>query len=189
MATQREVLRVWAMLLAAYPAFVKDGDPAQLEQTLHVYQQLLADVPGDVLNATAMQHIASNKWFPTVAELRAGAIAITATQYVPAMEAWGELVDAMLDYGSYAPMPQFSNPILAAVVRQMGWKELCQSENPVADRAHFCQAYEARVRRAQDDALTLPQVRELHERLTAPQSLPARIGGVIGALADHMTSH
>lgn len=160
------------MLCAAYPNYARDNSPATLEQTLHIYQSLLADIPVDVLEATAMQHIAGSRFFPTVAELREGAMAIAAPQYPPAMEAWSEFLNAA---DSYRPCPEFANPILNAVIRQMGWIDLCRSENQIADRAHFIQAYERLAARAREDAMLLPAVRDLSQRLATGRGIPVQL--------------
>lgn len=184
MATKGEVLRVWAMLCAAYPTFARDSAPDALQQTLHVYQQILADVPADVLEATALQHIASSKFFPTVAELRTIAVTLAAPQFPTPMEAWGEVVRARgrwcrYDSNGNPPSPEYSHAIIARIVRDMGGMIYLQdSENETADRARFLEAYQTLVRREQEDAMLLPVVRDLAARLTAgrnggQKSLPA----------------
>ena len=50
---------------------------------------------------------------------------------------------------------KFENPLAEQVVQQLGWRYLCLSENPVADRAHFVQAYQAMAERQRQSARRL----------------------------------
>jgi len=43
----------------------------------------------------------------------------------------------------------------------LGWRELCSSENQVADRAHFMKIYEAELAREIANAALLPAARAL----------------------------
>lgn len=62
--TASDVSSVLAILVAAYPN-------AEIgEETLVVYEAMLADVDAKALQVVVLQHIATSKWFPTVAELR-----------------------------------------------------------------------------------------------------------------------
>ena len=59
-----EALRVVDKLKAAYPRQVIGAD------TLQVYAEALADLDADLLRRIAQEHILSERWFPTIAELR-----------------------------------------------------------------------------------------------------------------------
>jgi hypothetical protein len=174
MATQDEFYRIWQVLVTSYPNWVKDMAPGDLAGTFKVYERLLSDIPGSLLEAAVVQHVASNKWFPAIAELRSLVLAITTPERITAMEAWGSVLDAMKSGGArimpggngYYP-PEWADPITARVVASMGWVELCQSDNQEADRAHFMRAYDAIAARDSSDALMLPMMREWVNRMLA----------------------
>lgn len=183
MATPDDIKQVWAMLIAAYPTYAKDQPAEQLRMTLKLYQRMLQDIDANVLQAATLQHIAVSKFFPTIAELRqvAGAIAAPATG--TAMEGWGEVTAAMADARFYRyadgfhQIPQFS-PITQRVVDAMGWGNLCVSEDSTADRARFLQAFDVMAKRAGEERMLLPAVRDLTARLRAAHrpELPAGAG-------------
>jgi hypothetical protein len=196
MATKAEIVKLWAVLCATYPQYSKDLQPDTLELTVSVYQELLADIPIATLQASAKQHIASSKWFPTVAELRQGATSISTTQHVTALEAWGEVKAAMLAWNRYSnggdpAWPTFSNPLIANMVRNLGGMIALQdSENEVADRARFVEGYNVLLRRAEDDKMLLPGTRELRQQIAAGNGAPQltdgngarRVGDVLAGL-------
>jgi hypothetical protein len=175
-ATNEQIQQVWVMLIAAYPNYAKEQGAQQLTLTLKLYQTMLQDVPMDILHATTLQHIAAAKWFPTIAELRGLAASIQAPPARVAIEAWGDVLDAMAapSYYRYADgfheFPKFADPLVQRIVDSMGWGNLCGSEDGTADRARFLQAYDALARRAVDDRLQLPIVRDLTQRLAMQRS-------------------
>ena len=70
MATELEIKQVHNLLAINYPAHVAKLSAADIQAQLALWVQLLGDLPGDVLKAAALQHMARSQWFPAVAELR-----------------------------------------------------------------------------------------------------------------------
>ncbi len=145
-------------LVSAYP-----NTQATVE-TIAVYDRLLADIaPGD-LQTVVDQCIAECKFLPTVAEIRERYGLLTRRLGEPsAAEAWGEVQTEIRRVG-YIGTPTFADTVTERVVKMMGWRELCASENAVADRAHFMRMYEQVAERAGQWQRLLPQARELAEQ-------------------------
>lgn len=181
MATELEIKQVHNLLTINYPAQTTKLSAADISNQLALWVQLLADIPGEVLKAAALQHMARSQWFPAVAELRHEAGAIVAPAAQTAIEAWGEVTAAMASarYYRYADgfheFPQFADPVTQKVVDALGWGNLCASEDGTADRARFLQGYEAIAKRHQEERATLPLVRELTARLSMGRTL--QLGG------------
>lgn len=143
-------------LEAAYPDLNISGDP----EKLRVWYSILGDIPEKVLMLAIQAHVAKSKWKPAVSEIRESAVAIMA----PPANGWGdgwEQVQKAIRYhgmtdekGAMESMDQTT----ASAVRAMGWKSLCMSENPVADRAHFQRIYEQLEKKQRENTL-------LHEAL------------------------
>lgn len=138
MADEIEILQVLKILEDVYSSYRLSSDAVE------VYVQLLADVPGEVLKQAALDYISRSTFFPAIAELRTAAFdIIEAIHPIPMdYEAWAE-VQAEIRRVGYIGQPQFSHTLIAKAVELLGWRYLCLSENPVADRAHFVQAYQA----------------------------------------------
>jgi len=144
-----------ALLTSAYPNF----EPRP--ETVEVYVQMLQDLPANVLFAAVHQCIAECRFFPTVAEIRERARAIQPAAQIPsAAEAWEEVMREVRRVGYYG-VPAFENPITARVVKALGWREICMSENVVADRAHFMRMYEQVAQRVEQYVSLLPPARAL----------------------------
>lgn len=181
------------MLRVAYDYFGRDKTPEEMALTLAVYQQMLADIPFEQLQAAARQHIASAKFFPAIAELRTAALALAQEPVLErtALEAWGRVKRAFSD-GSFYPYadriaaPDFSDdPILVSVVNDLGGLlVLFNSPNETADRARFVEAYAARQERARADGKLLPQVRALRDRLAGERQ--AAVAGLFKQVTDRL---
>ena len=89
-------------------------------------------------------------------------------------EAWGVVQKAMSDYGWYHPQEAFAtmDELTLAVVKNLGWSRLCQSENPTADRANFREAYEKKAAEAQNTN-ALPDFVAKNKVLLQKQYVPA----------------
>ncbi len=127
------------------------------ESTLAVYAGALADIPDEALKQAVAAHLSLNIHFPRIAELRNLALA---GEYPDPVEAWGEVVQQIRRVGSYG-QPSFSNPLIHRVVEQLGWVLLCQSDNLIADRARFLQAYETLLRREKERNVAFSPVEAL----------------------------
>jgi hypothetical protein len=142
-------------LFAAYP------HAQATVETIAVYDRLLADIPATDLQVVVEQAIAECKFVPTVAEIREKWLALaSAANPHSSGEGWAELQKQILRTG-HSGVPHFSDAITAQVVKQMGWRELCLSENQVADRAHFLRLYEEVVKQKAEVKRLLPQARQL----------------------------
>lgn len=166
MATPEQVAKVCGVMAAAYPNY------KLTPQTIHVYARTLGDLPADMLEAAALQCIATSEFFPTVAALRKAAFEIMAhAQGIPtAHEAWGEVRRAMGTVG-HMGKPKFSHPIVERAVAALGWRDLCLSDNPTADRARFLECYQQLLNRAQVDAAMLPEVKQVARKFALRQDV------------------
>ena len=154
MATDKEIEKALTVLSAAYPRFELPNE------TISIYQRLLADLDFDLLKAATLQCATMCKFFPTVAEIRDAATEIvTMAEHIPtSIEAWGEVVQAIRDIGGNSPRPNFSHPMIDELVKHFGWYALCASDHSFADRARFIDAYEAKLKSSRRKSQMLPEV-------------------------------
>ena len=200
MATRQDINLLWDTLLGAYPYYTRELTAKQLMEQNGLWAELLADVPMESLRLAARVHIANNKFFPALSELRTAALAHLAPQRESALEAWGTVLELMRP-GAYWPgkyaeigadgklipggeMPTFANPVTGVVVRSLGGFEALQIStergDEVSNRARFIEAYNGLASRERDDALMLPEVRE--RRQLGEHRVAGLVGGVVAQL-------
>ena len=156
MAEKKVIAEVVAVISAAYPHF----EPT--EHTVEVYWQSLKHYPSDLLRMATLQSVSEpgRKFAPTIGEIVGEILKINqvVNSLPSSYQAWQEVLQQFIETGSYGD-PEWSHPLVESTVKTLGWRNLCMSENQVADRARFIQAYEQLEQRAINDALMLPEVR------------------------------
>jgi len=143
------------------------------EGTAAVYYRILCDLDPKLLQAVVHQCIAELKFLPAVAEVREMYFRLAGRSgELAAAEAWGLVLQEIQRIGSWGK-PEFANATVAEVVRFMGWRELCMSENPGVDRAQFMRMYDQVVARGAQQERLLPHVRQLLEAAQRQKALPS----------------
>lgn len=182
---QPHIARVFELLTTAYPEYGRDLSVEQIRAQLKLYALFLRDIQPDVLEAAAVQYIANNKWFPKIAELREAALTLLTHHDLKAEEAWGEVKRLVHRYGSYGEwcaedkiyrVPRSTHDAVNQAIAILGWRELCNSENEAADRAHFFKIYGTLVERRNRVTMMLPELRELTQALSAANRLGLKAG-------------
>ena len=156
MATKAEIsLAITAMAMAWRLEKLAD-------ETVDVYAECLADLPGPVLAAAVKRLICTAKFFPAISEIRSEAACLMRGSSPLAHEAWGMVIDEVRRIGSYGE-PNLP-PAIANCVRAIGgWRRICmaESDEQMSNRSQFIRAYEAFDDREQHEQQLLPGVREV----------------------------
>lgn len=166
---ESEVTELVAVLVAAFPR------PPIAEKTVAIYEQMLRDLAVEVAHRAVARLVATSKWLPTIAEIRAAAVEAQLGARRAGAEAWGDVNDAVRRVGRYGT-PKFADPLVAEAVRSLGWLAICDSTNDVADRARFIELYDSLAVRARGD-----QVAGATLALPKPATRPRGIQGPASA--------
>ena len=169
--SEMDFMKIVATMKSIWPSesFLPD------EYSIKVWYKLLSDIPYTNLGTAVHMLAVRTKFPPSVAEIRE---MVCQAQSVGEdwSEAWGNVLKAIGRFGQYQEEEAMAvlSDKAAAVVRQLGWKSLCQSDNLVADRAHFQRAYETLQRREKDMAV-LPAT--LKDNLAQLQQMTQKVIG------------
>lgn len=158
---EKAIARILRFLAALYPRYELN------ENTIAAYVSILSDLPAELIKAAAQDLGGRSTFFPAAAELRSAAFELLEMKagLPTAYDAWGEVVQQMHAVGSWR-QPTFSHELIERSVKAIGgWRMLCISDNPAADRARFVAAYETYVNRERTDMRMLPGVKTIMERL------------------------
>ena len=136
------------------------------EQALDVWYALLHDLDYQILSKALQQYMLTNKFKPTVAELREIYVELVSPVISDWSEGWEKVSKAIGHYGMYqekAAMESFDE-VTREVVKRLGFQNICLSENIVADRARFAEIYQVIQRRKRTEVnvgSALPNLREM----------------------------
>ena len=123
----------------AQPTFIADAD------AFDMWYGLLKDLPYGAVSVAARSHMARSPYPPTIADLR-GICLEYSNPEVSVDDAWGMVLKAVRTYGymrEAEALESFPEPC-RSVVKNIGWQNICQSENLVAERAFFRDSYGAK---------------------------------------------
>lgn len=170
-----------AVLEDAYPRYTLEP------RVVKTWYAILGDLEPDLLKAAVLQIASENRPFlPAPGEVRQCAFDLVErhSNFPTAWDAWAEVCKRIGDNG-YVSVPEFTHPLIKRTVDAVGgWLQLCWSENAVADRARFVQAYETLAKRERAQSRMLPQVREVLELVSGKRRQV--IEAVTGKCADKL---
>lgn len=146
---KQDILKAVAPLQLAYNASLDDN-------RLRLYVEMLSDIPPSILEASVKKLIMTNKFLPSIAEIREVAYGIkgiiSGTAAPDESEAWGEVIKAIQSVGYYGK-PKFSHEAITIAVNNIGWQDICMTTNDGMNtlRAQFRRAYQLAAQRQKDN--------------------------------------
>ena len=133
----------------AQPTFIPDQD------AFNMWFALVGDLPYEVCNVAIQKYMLTNKFPPTVAEIREMATKIVSGDELTWGESWERALNAVRKYGSYNKGAALNSldPLTRKCVECVGYMELCLSENIMVERAHFQKIFETYSKREQTEKM------------------------------------
>ena len=115
------------------PTFLPDAD------AFNIWYSLLKDLEYSVAQAAIQKYMLTNKFPPTIADIREQAAEVRVGQKPLWSDGWEEVLRAISKFGSYRETEALNSmtEITRTAVKRLGFRNLCMSENIMADRANF----------------------------------------------------
>lgn len=138
-----EQFGVFAMAMKSY--YPKEHI-LETKQQLEAWYRMLADIPYEICNQALMQWVSTERWSPTVADLRERATTIAYGEVKDWATAWQEIQDSIREYGYYRAKEGMDclDDTTKQVIRQLGgYQHICISEKVDVLRANFRDLYTA----------------------------------------------
>lgn len=151
---------IFAMALKTY--FPKDNLFPN-KQSVDLWYRILNDIDYKTAELFLQKWVATNKWPPTIADIREGCADITHGEMQDWGKAWEQVEKAIRYFGMYREDEAYASmdEITEEVTRRLGFKEICMSENIQVDRANFRMIYEQVIQRKKTDRQVKPDVQKL----------------------------
>lgn len=137
---EQQMLVLVCLAAASYPS-MQAKDPEPIAKS---WAMMMRDIPVEVLKASIVKVCRESEFFPSVAQIVAAAQELDPRnpKLPTAAEAWEEVSRLVQTVGPYRA-PKYSCETVARAAKAIGWYQLCNSDNPEADRAHFLRLYES----------------------------------------------
>lgn len=109
-----------------------------------VWYRLLEDLDYTIAQAAVQKYMLTNKFPPSVADIREYAVSVRTGDKKTWSEGWEEVTKAIRNFGSYREEEALESmsEITRKAVKKLGFRNICLSENITADRANFRTIYE-----------------------------------------------
>ena len=132
------------------------------QQAMELWFRELNDIPFDVAEMALRKWVATNKWSPSIADIREMTSGIVNGDPLTWGESWEKVMNAIKKHGSYNKGAALNSldPLTRKCVESIGYLELCLSENIMADRAHYQRIFETMSKREQTKQRVAPPLLE-----------------------------
>lgn len=133
------------------------------EQAMQLWFNQLQDIDYKVAEVILNKWVATNKWSPSIADIREQAAGLIQGEAKDWGEAWREVLNAVHAYGSYQQVEAMESldELTRQAVKRVGYMSICMSENIATERANFRMIYEQLEQRRKSDAQLPPRIKEL----------------------------
>ena len=163
----------FALLAAALKTYYPREALLPNDQAMELWFRQLADIPYQVAEAALNKWVATNKWSPSIADLREMSSGIQYGEMPDWGEGWKQLQRAISKYGSYRPKEAMAmlDDVTRQTVERLGFQNLCLSENQETDRANFRMIFEQLATRKKQESQIPPGLKTLIESMKEDKKL------------------
>lgn len=124
-------------------------------EAMDIWYGRLKDIPYQVAETVVNRWLETQTEPPTIANIRAEADQVVNGQPQPWGDAWEKVRKAVGRYGFMRGKEALAtfDDLTRRTVENIGWQQICESENPDALRANFRMCYETMARRQSEERL------------------------------------
>jgi len=176
--TRTEIIQVLGVIASAYPNMKEMPD-----SIVEVWYRFFQDFDKKLVETAALKTILKSPYPPSIADIMKQIEEILAPpeDRKDAAEAWGEVIKAIHHYGYYQEKKALESmsPRVAKVVKYMGWREICHSEEVGVIRGQFLKMYTAVTEREIQDRLIPLAIKKDIKQLSGDMGLKSLENGGI----------
>ena len=136
--------------------------------SMDIWYELIGDISYDQCKNAVRQLMATSNFFPSAAEIRKLCTQMEYPEVLSTDDAWGMVLKAVRTYGymqETAALESLPEPC-RTVVKNIGWQNICRSENIMAERAFFRDSYGPKIQEMKRVETLPPGIRqETRQRL------------------------
>ena len=168
-------------LVAVIKNFYPRDNILPTNEALDCWYSAIGDIDYKDAKTAVMRHVQTNKFPPTVADIRQQTIKISGKDATfDWSDGWHKVKRAISLYGMYDEpgAMEFFDENTKNAVKRMGWESICMSENEEVCRAQFRMVYEQVTRVARDESM-------LPKSLRLPMYIQLGETGTIESLVEN----
>ncbi|MFR1698771.1 MAG: replicative helicase loader/inhibitor [Anaerovoracaceae bacterium] len=162
--TKQEFMKIANAMRTYFPRF----EILPNKEALELWYMELKDIEYEIAVTALRRYVATNKFPPSIAEIREQTAAVMDRSLEDDWGiSWSQVTRAIQNYGMWSTDKALESmdEITRECVARLGWKELCMSESPMADRANFRMIYEQIKTKKREVAAMPLEVKENIQRI------------------------
>lgn len=162
--------REFSVLAATMEEYYGKNQITKSDTSMDIWFNLVGDIPFEDCKNAVTQLMATSNFFPSAAEIRKLCSQMGHPEIPSIDDAWGMVLKAVRRYGymqEAEALGSLPEPC-RTVVRNIGWQNICRSENIMTERAFFRDSYGPKIQEIRrQETLPLGIRKENKERLEA----------------------
>lgn len=170
--TRKETTQVLAAIISAYPNHDRFASEQAVEAMVGVWASSFQDDDAKIVQLAVAKHIQTNKWPPSIAEIREIIMTIQCPDLIPPDEAWIAVTDLL-----YVDESGHTTESLPAMIKKavdaVGWSALRELRRsvypggkPGLDRVAFMDIYKPLYERERQRMQLAPGIRSSIDKMT-----------------------
>jgi hypothetical protein len=179
--TREQTKEILAVLKAGYPNFYKDMSKNEAKNIIDLWTTMFANDSAEIVTEAVKSLICSNKYPPTIADVKEKIYMITQPQTLTEIEAW-QMVRGAINYfnasESFASLPQILQKLVGSPNQLREWAMLEAKDVDSVIQSNFMRSYKAKVAQEKDYAMLPASTKELIQSIATKMDMKAITGGL-----------
>lgn len=141
--------------------FPKEENLLKTEEAVRLWYEALKDIDYTTMQMALNKYVATEKWSPTIADLRRLSFEVSNPEIPTWDEAWETVLQAVRTYGytrRVEAMDTFDE-ITRKTVARVGWNQICASEQIGIERSAFRDIYRVLADKTKEQGQIAPAVK------------------------------
>lgn len=132
------------------------------KEEMILWYEMVQDIPYEVASTAIKKWVSLNKWSPTVADIREMSAEIAGNEKEDWEDAWALVKKAVSNFGAYRSQEALDSlpPLVRKITEQLGFRNICLSENEAVERANFRDIYKVAIEKERKNNIVSKSVNE-----------------------------
>ena len=133
----------FSIIAKAIKGFYPDKNILQSDEEMELWFEMLKDIDYRAASTSIKRWVSLNKWCPTIADIREMSTEVKGLKVNEWEEEWDKVTNAIAKYGYYRTEEALETlpELTRTIVKRLGFRNLCMSENISIERANFRDIY------------------------------------------------
>lgn len=152
-------------IVVAIKAFYQKENILTDDHTIELWYQSLKDIPYKSLYLALHKWVETERWSPTIADLRRLSFEVSNPEIPTWDEAWENVLQAVRHYGTQRMVEAMDSfdEVTRKTVARVGWIQICTSEQIGIERAAFRDIYNVLSDKTKEQGQIAPAIRKVIE--------------------------